>query len=248
MHCACRNALRTVEDDAFEGLDAVETLRLRDNILGVPASALDRLPLLRTLSLDYNRLDLLRAVSERAGVLGLVRNVIRELSPSAFRDFTLQHRLAPRSVSATGAGHGCTRWPRGHAVGARPVRQPLRERGRRRAAGDVAAVPARSGGEPAAGPGPRAAGLSGLPALEELNLSGYPLLAPTSPLTRIGSPTTAPSIALPERVADDTPVTPHHQDRVADDVPTTVHYQDRVADDALTNAHHQLPAAGRALK
>ncbi|KAE8737964.1 hypothetical protein FOCC_FOCC016568 [Frankliniella occidentalis] len=93
------NALRTVEDDAFEGLDALETLRLRDNnILAVPASALGRLPRLRTLSLDYNRLavvsaDLLRAVSERASDLGLARNVIRELSPAAFRDFTRLRRL-----------------------------------------------------------------------------------------------------------------------------------------------------------
>ncbi|XP_034248369.1 LOW QUALITY PROTEIN: protein artichoke-like [Thrips palmi] len=176
------NALRTVEDDAFEGLEGLETLRLRDNnILAVPASALGRLPRLRTLSLDYNRLavvsaDLLRAVSERASDLGLARNVIRELSPAAFRDFTRLRRLdlSANLLLALDASA---------LVGLEDILEELNLAGNR-----IASL--------AGGPlalrrlkvldlsdnqlqGLGRAPLSGLPALEVLNLSGNPLLAPS---------------------------------------------------------------------
>lgn len=80
-----------VEDDAFEGLDSLETLSLQDNnILLVPASALGRLPRLSVLRLDFNRVaalsvDILRAVADRVTHLGLSRNVVRELPSDAFQ-------------------------------------------------------------------------------------------------------------------------------------------------------------------
>lgn len=80
-----------VEDDAFEGLDSLETLSLQDNnILLVPASALGRLPKLTALRLDFNRVaalsvDILRAVADRVMQLGLARNVVRELPSDAFQ-------------------------------------------------------------------------------------------------------------------------------------------------------------------
>lgn len=83
--------LLKVEDDAFEGLDSLETLSLQDNnILLVPASALGRLPKLTTLRLDFNRvaalsIDILRAVADRINHLGLARNVVRELPTDAFQ-------------------------------------------------------------------------------------------------------------------------------------------------------------------
>lgn len=88
------NALRTVEDDAFEGLSKLEILSLKDNnILLVPASALGRLPSLTALQLDYNRVaalsgDILRAVASRVTTLSLARNVVRELPPTSFKEFT----------------------------------------------------------------------------------------------------------------------------------------------------------------
>lgn len=177
------NALRTVEDDAFEGLDALETLRLRDNnILAVPASALGRLPRLRTLSLDYNRLavvsaDLLRAVSERAGDLGLARNVIRELSPAAFRDFTRLRRLdlSANLLLALDAAA---------LVGLEDTLEELDLSGNRIASLAGGPLTLRRlrvldlSGNQLQGLG--RAPLSGLPALEELNLSGNPLLAPAT--------------------------------------------------------------------
>lgn len=85
-----RNCNLQVEDDAFEGLNQLETLSLKDNnILLVPASALGRLPRLSVLELDFNRVaalgsDILRAVADRVTSLSLSRNVVRELPSDAF--------------------------------------------------------------------------------------------------------------------------------------------------------------------
>lgn len=82
-----------MEDDAFEGLDNLETLILRDNnILLIPASALGRLPRLSQIHLGYNRVtavssDILRSMGDRVSSLVLARNVIRELPPAAFQHF-----------------------------------------------------------------------------------------------------------------------------------------------------------------
>ena len=83
-----------VEDDAFEGLPNLEKLSLKDNnILLVPASALGRLPSLTSLQLDYNRVaalsgDILRSVAGHVTSLSLARNVVRELPPTSFKEFT----------------------------------------------------------------------------------------------------------------------------------------------------------------
>lgn len=83
-----------MEDDAFEGLPKLEILSLKDNnILLLPASALGRLPSLTALQLDYNRVaalsgDILRAVASRVNTLSLARNVVRELPPASFKEFT----------------------------------------------------------------------------------------------------------------------------------------------------------------
>lgn len=83
-----------VEDDAFEGLPNLEMLSLKDNnILLVPASALGRLPSLTSLQLDYNRVaalsgDILRSVAGHLTSLSLARNVVRELPPTSFKEFT----------------------------------------------------------------------------------------------------------------------------------------------------------------
>lgn len=82
-----------MEDDAFEGLDNLETLLLRDNnILLIPASALGRLPRLSSIHLGYNRVtavssDILRSMADHVSSLVLARNVIRELPPAAFQHF-----------------------------------------------------------------------------------------------------------------------------------------------------------------
>lgn len=82
-----------MEDDAFEGLENLETLNLKDNnILLVPASALGRLPRLTSLQLDYNRIaalsvDILRSIAEQVKTLTIARNVVRELPAKAFEEF-----------------------------------------------------------------------------------------------------------------------------------------------------------------
>ncbi|VVC30667.1 Hypothetical protein CINCED_3A022443 [Cinara cedri] len=87
------NMLRTVEDDAFEGLSYLESLSLEDNnILLIPATALSKLPRLNRLRLDYNRIaalssTILKGLSEILHELGLSRNVIREIPPDVFQDF-----------------------------------------------------------------------------------------------------------------------------------------------------------------
>nr|CAD7423248.1 unnamed protein product [Timema monikensis] len=82
-----------VEDDAFEGLENLESLSLKDNnILLIPASALGRLPHLSVLQMDFNRVaalsgDILRSVAGQVTSLSLARNVVRELPQAAFQEF-----------------------------------------------------------------------------------------------------------------------------------------------------------------
>lgn len=82
-----------IEDDAFEGLDNLESLSLKDNnILLIPASALGRLPRLTSLQLDYNRVtalsgDILRSIADHVTKLVIARNVVRELPSGTFQHF-----------------------------------------------------------------------------------------------------------------------------------------------------------------
>ena len=49
-----------MEDDAFEGLQSLEYLDISDNkVLSLPAAALGRLPQLKRLKADYNRIGAL---------------------------------------------------------------------------------------------------------------------------------------------------------------------------------------------
>lgn len=91
-----------VEDDAFEGLDNLEHLNLKDNnILLIPASALGRLPRLTSLQLDYNRVaalsgDILRSMAEKVVKLVISKNIVRELPSATFHDF---HQLKSLDLS-----------------------------------------------------------------------------------------------------------------------------------------------------
>lgn len=94
MSIMVRFLILQVEDDVFEGLSKLEILSLKDNnILLVPASALGCLPSLTALQLDYNRVaalsgDILRAVASHVMTLSLAHNVVRELLPTSFKEFT----------------------------------------------------------------------------------------------------------------------------------------------------------------
>jgi Leucine-rich repeat (LRR) protein len=97
-----------IEDDAFEGLDNLEHLSLKDNnILLIPASALGRLPRLTSLQLDYNRVaalsgDILRSIAERVTKLVLAKNVVRELPSASFQYFQqLTHLDLTRNLITT---------------------------------------------------------------------------------------------------------------------------------------------------
>lgn len=88
------SVLLQIEDDAFEGLDSLQTLIIRDNnILLIPGSALGRLPRLSNLYLDYNRVaalssDILGSIQpEDITHMSLSRNVIRELPAGSFQMF-----------------------------------------------------------------------------------------------------------------------------------------------------------------
>ncbi|KAI5698515.1 hypothetical protein M8J76_015398 [Diaphorina citri] len=82
-----------IEENALNGLQSLEMLNLQDNnLLSIPASALLSLPRLAALKLDYNRItavspDLLKLIATRLTILGLAKNVIRELPADVFRDF-----------------------------------------------------------------------------------------------------------------------------------------------------------------
>ncbi|KAF4532487.1 hypothetical protein B566_EDAN003063 [Ephemera danica] len=87
------NSLRTVEDDAFEGLENLEYLSLEDNtVLLVPTSALGRLPRLSALFLGFNRVaavnEALLRPAANVQILSLQYNVIRELPINAFSNFS----------------------------------------------------------------------------------------------------------------------------------------------------------------
>ena len=80
-----------VEDDAFEGLRALEYLDLSDNkVFSLPAVALSRLPNLKRLKIDYNHIgvfsyDILRSV-QGLEELSLAYNLIREIPEGTFKD------------------------------------------------------------------------------------------------------------------------------------------------------------------
>ena len=80
-----------VEDDAFEGLESLEYLDISDNkVLSLPAAALGRLPKLKRLKADYNRIgalsyEILRSV-KGLEELSLAYNIIREIPKSTFQD------------------------------------------------------------------------------------------------------------------------------------------------------------------
>ena len=82
-----------VEDDAFEGLEALEYLDISDNVvLSLPAAALARLPRLKRLKADYNRIgalsyDILRSV-QGLEELSLAYNIIREIPKNTFQDLS----------------------------------------------------------------------------------------------------------------------------------------------------------------
>lgn len=90
----CSHVVKQIEDDAFEELDSLQTLIIRDNnILLIPGSALGRIGKLSNLYLDFNRVAALS--SEILGsinaadirYLSLSRNVIRELPGGSFSMF-----------------------------------------------------------------------------------------------------------------------------------------------------------------
>ena len=82
-----------VEDDAFEGLLNLEYLDISDNkVLSLPASALGRLPQLKRLKADYNRIgalseEILKSV-KGLEELSLAYNIIREIPKGTFGDLT----------------------------------------------------------------------------------------------------------------------------------------------------------------
>lgn len=87
------NAIRKVEDDAFEGLTSLETLQLDDdNILSIPWTALAKVQTLTSLTLDYNRVGVISAVSLQTVTglhhLSIAHNIIRELPQGTFSNFT----------------------------------------------------------------------------------------------------------------------------------------------------------------
>ena len=95
----CVNCLFTylhflkVEDDAFEGLLNLEYLDISDNkVLSLPAAALGRLPQLKRLKADYNRIgalseEILKSV-KGLEELSLAYNIIREIPKGTFGDLT----------------------------------------------------------------------------------------------------------------------------------------------------------------
>ena len=82
-----------VEDDAFEGLLNLEYLDISDNkVLSLPAAALGRLPQLKRLKADYNRIgalseEILKSV-KGLEELSLAYNIIREIPKGTFGDLT----------------------------------------------------------------------------------------------------------------------------------------------------------------
>ena len=82
-----------VEDDAFEGLQSLEYLDISDNkVLSLPAAALGRLPRLKRLKADYNRIgalsyEILRSV-KGLEELSLAYNIIREIPKNTFQDLS----------------------------------------------------------------------------------------------------------------------------------------------------------------
>lgn len=87
------NSLRTIEESAFEGLTKLEWLSLEDNnILLIPSTALARLPSLTHLQLEFNRVaaistELIRSIAPNLLVLGLNRNLVREIPARLFHNF-----------------------------------------------------------------------------------------------------------------------------------------------------------------
>ena len=82
-----------MEDDAFEGLESLEYLDISDNkVLSLPAAALGRLPQLKRLKADYNRIgalsyEILRSV-KGLEELSLAYNIIREIPKNTFQDLS----------------------------------------------------------------------------------------------------------------------------------------------------------------
>ena len=82
-----------MEDDAFEGLQSLEYLDISDNkVLSLPAAALGRLPQLKRLKADYNRIgalsyEILRSV-KGLEELSLAYNIIREIPKNTFQDLS----------------------------------------------------------------------------------------------------------------------------------------------------------------
>ena len=82
-----------MEDDTFEGLRNLEYLDISDNTVFVlPAAALGRLPQLKRLKADYNRIgalsyDILRSV-KGLEELSLAYNIIREIPKRTFEDLS----------------------------------------------------------------------------------------------------------------------------------------------------------------
>ncbi len=80
-----------VEEDAFEGLESLEYLDISDNnVLGFPDAALGRLPNLKRLKADYNRIralnyEILRSV-KGLEELSLAYNIIPSFPEGTFRD------------------------------------------------------------------------------------------------------------------------------------------------------------------
>ena len=87
-----------MEDDAFEGLKNLEYLDISDNkVLSLPAAALGRLPSLKRLKADYNRIgalsyEILRSVTGLEE-LSLAYNIIREIPKGTFKVYAAQQRF-----------------------------------------------------------------------------------------------------------------------------------------------------------